>query len=189
MKALPSSWDTDQGARGGWGVGGGGKWSGETKTKERSHSRTQVGWVPVQVRSGRQRRVVEPCSSCPCWHWKSIRLPTCRRSRHHTTKCRESTQRKAKRRQACEDQTQSAKREKITKKTASSRCFFSSPPPLCLMIICRRSLFLEAKAHVCDLNRGRQSVKKLTFYKKTHGVSERKRKRPSLLEETFQPRV
>lgn len=40
------------------------------------HSRMQVGWMPVQVRSGKQSRVVEPCSRCPCWHWKSSLLPT-----------------------------------------------------------------------------------------------------------------
>lgn len=42
----------------------------------KGRSRVQVGWVPVQVRSGRQRRVVEPCSRWPCWHWKSTLLPT-----------------------------------------------------------------------------------------------------------------
>lgn len=36
-----------------------------------------MGWTPVQVRSGRQRRLVEPCRRCPCWHWKSTLLPTC----------------------------------------------------------------------------------------------------------------
>lgn len=44
------------------------------------HSRIHVGWTPVQVRSGRQRRLVEPCSKCPCWHWKSTLLPTCPRT-------------------------------------------------------------------------------------------------------------
>lgn len=41
------------------------------------HLRMQVGWMPVQVRSGKQSLVVEPCSRCPCWHWKSTLLPTC----------------------------------------------------------------------------------------------------------------
>lgn len=54
---------------------------GEVKNKDREsdikilresmrnkHSRIQLGWMPVQVRSGKQRRVVEPCSRCPCWH-------------------------------------------------------------------------------------------------------------------------
>lgn len=46
----------------------------------KQHSRIQVGWMPVQVRSGKQSRVVEPCSRCPCWHWKSTLLPTCPRT-------------------------------------------------------------------------------------------------------------
>lgn len=45
------------------------------------------------------------------------------------------------------------------------------------MIICRRSLFLEAKAYVCVLNRGRQSVKELTLYKKTHVRKKKERKK------------
>lgn len=46
----------------------------------KQHSRIQVGWMPVQVRSGKQSRVVEPWSRCPCWHWKSTLLPTCPRT-------------------------------------------------------------------------------------------------------------
>lgn len=50
---------------------------GDSNEGEGMYSRTQVGWTPVQVRSGKQTRVVEPCSMCPCWHWKSTLLPTC----------------------------------------------------------------------------------------------------------------
>lgn len=45
-------------------------------SERNKHSRIQAGWMPVQVRSGKHSRVVEPCSRCPCWHWKSTLLPT-----------------------------------------------------------------------------------------------------------------
>lgn len=48
----------------------------DKKILREEHSRIQLGWMPVQVRSGKQSRVVEPCSRCPCWHWKSTLLPT-----------------------------------------------------------------------------------------------------------------
>lgn len=64
-----------------WQAAGGQRRKSYTQPQEekvdKQHSRIQVGWTPVQVRSGRQRRLVEPCRRCPCWHWKSTLLPTC----------------------------------------------------------------------------------------------------------------
>lgn len=56
------------------------------RSVKEGYIRTQVGWVPVHVRSGKQRRVMEPCRMCPSWHSKSTLLPTCTQA-HRKTFC------------------------------------------------------------------------------------------------------